>query len=417
MQQLTISNPPIIAVIGLGYVGLPLALAFSKNYQVIGYDLDQARVDALKKGEDTTLETDADAIRNASNLTLTNELAKIAHATIFIVTVPTPVHADKSPDLSSLLYASAEIATLLKQGDIVIYESTVYPGCTEEDCVPVLEKNSGLKFNTDFYCGYSPERINPGDKVNTLTKIQKITSGSTPAIAKYIDQLYASIITAGTYAAPSIKVAEAAKSINISFVNELALIFDKLGIDTQEVLAAASTKWNFLPFKPGLVGGHCIGVDPYYLAHKAKAVGYHPQVILSGRDVNDQMSAFVSHKLIQLLAQNGKQIQGAKVLVLGVTFKENCPDFRNSKVFDIIGQLKKEGADVSAFDPYANAMEVFQKYQVSLITAFEQYDVILLAVAHDFFKALDYASLKTSPAAIVYDTKAFLDRSIVTARL
>jgi UDP-N-acetyl-D-galactosamine dehydrogenase len=300
----------------------------------------------------------------------------------------------------------------------------VYPGCTEEDCVPVLEKKSGLKFNIDFYCGYSPERINPGDKVNTLTKIQKITSGSTPAIAKFIDQLYASIITAGTYAAPSIKVAEAAKSIenaqrdlNISFVNELALIFDKLGIDTHEVLAAASTKWNFLPFKPGLVGGHCIGVDPYYLAHKAKAVGYHPRVILSGRDVNDQMSAFVSNKLIQLLVQTGKQIQGAKVLVLGVTFKENCPDFRNSKVFDIIHQLKKEGADVAAFDPYANAMEVFQKYQVQLITAFEQYDVILLAVAHDFFKALDYASLKTSPAAIVYDTKAFLDRSIVTARL
>ncbi|MFM2015185.1 MAG: hypothetical protein RIQ51_675 [Bacteroidota bacterium] len=424
MQQLTLSNPPIIAIIGLGYVGLPLALAFSKHYQVIGYDLDQARVDALKKGEDTTLETDAEAIHNASNLILTNELSKIANATIFIVTVPTPVHADKSPDLSSLLYASAEIATVLKQGDVVVYESTVYPGCTEEDCVPVLEKNSGLKFNVDFYCGYSPERINPGDKVNTLTKIQKITSGSTPAIAKYIDQLYASIITAGTYAAPSIKVAEAAKSIenaqrdiNISFVNELALIFDKLGIDTHEVLAAASTKWNFLPFKPGLVGGHCIGVDPYYLAHKAKTVGYHPQVILSGRDVNDQMSIFVSNKLIQLLAQTGKKIQGAKVLVLGVTFKENCPDFRNSKVFDIIHQLKKEGADVAAFDPYANAMEVFQKYQVQLITAFEQYDVILLAVAHDFFKALDYASLKTSPEAIVYDTKAFLDRSIVTARL
>jgi UDP-N-acetyl-D-galactosamine dehydrogenase len=424
MQQLTLSNPPIIAIIGLGYVGLPLALAFSKHYQVIGYDLDQARVDALKKGEDTTLETDAEAIHNASNLILTNELSKIANATIFIVTVPTPVHADKSPDLSSLLYASAEIATVLKQGDVVVYESTVYPGCTEEDCVPVLEKNSGLKFNVDFYCGYSPERINPGDKVNTLTKIQKITSGSTPAIAKYIDQLYASIITAGTYAAPSIKVAEAAKSIenaqrdiNISFVNELALIFDKLGIDTHEVLAAASTKWNFLPFKPGLVGGHCIGVDPYYLAHKAKTVGYHPQVILSGRDVNDQMSIFVSNKLIQLLTQTGKKIQGAKVLVLGVTFKENCPDFRNSKVFDIIHQLKKEGADVAAFDPYANAMEVFQKYQVQLITAFEQYDVILLAVAHDFFKALDYASLKTSPEAIVYDTKAFLDRSIVTARL
>jgi UDP-N-acetyl-D-galactosamine dehydrogenase len=424
MQQLTISNPPIIAVIGLGYVGLPLALAFSKHYQVIGYDLDQARVDALNKGEDTTLETDAEAIKNAHHLVLTNELAKIAHATLFIVTVPTPVHADKSPDLSALLYASAEIATILKQGDIVVYESTVYPGCTEEDCVPVLEKKSGLKFNVDFYCGYSPERINPGDKVNTLTKIQKITSGSTPEIAKYIDQLYASIITAGTYAAPSIKVAEAAKSIenaqrdiNISFVNELALIFDRLGIDTHEVLAAASTKWNFLPFKPGLVGGHCIGVDPYYLAHKAKTVGYHPQVILSGRDVNDQMSAFVSNKLIQLLAQKGKKIQGAKVLVLGVTFKENCPDFRNSKVFDIIAQLKKEGADVAAFDPYANAIDVFQKHQLSMITAFEKYDVILLAVAHDFFKALDYASLKTSPDAIVYDTKAFLDRSIVTARL
>jgi UDP-N-acetyl-D-galactosamine dehydrogenase len=424
MQQLTPSNPPLIAVIGLGYVGLPLALAFSKQYQVIGYDLDNARVDALKKGKDTTLETAEDALNAATNLVLTNDLALIADATIYIVTVPTPVHADKSPDLSFLLYATSQIATLLKRGDIVIYESTVYPGCTEEDCVPVLEKKSGLKFNLDFYCGYSPERINPGDKVNTLTKIQKITSGSTPEIAKYIDQLYASIITAGTYAAPSIKVAEAAKSIenaqrdiNISFVNELALIFDKMGIDTHEVLAAASTKWNFLPFKPGLVGGHCIGVDPYYLVHKAKTLGYHPQVILSGRDVNDQMSIFISNKLIQLLAQTGKNIQDAKVLVLGVTFKENCPDFRNSKVFEIIYQLKAEGANVAAFDPYANAMEVFQKHQVQLITAFEKYDVILLAVAHDFFKALDYTSLKTSPEAIVYDTKAFLDRSIVTARL
>ena len=424
MQQLTPSNPPLIAVIGLGYVGLPLALAFSKQYQVIGYDLDNARVDALKKGKDTTLETAEDALNAATNLVLTNDLALIADATIYIVTVPTPVHADKSPDLSFLLYATSQIATLLKRGDIVVYESTVYPGCTEEDCVPVLEKNSGLKFNIDFYCGYSPERINPGDKVNILTKIQKITSGSTPEIAKYIDQLYASIITAGTYAAPSIKVAEAAKSIenaqrdiNISFVNELALIFDKMGIDTHEVLAAASTKWNFLPFKPGLVGGHCIGVDPYYLVHKAKTLGYHPQVILSGRDVNDQMSTFISNKLIQLLAQTGKNIQDAKVLLLGVTFKENCPDFRNSKVFEIIHQLKAEGANVAAFDPYANAIEVFQKHQVQLITAFEKYDVILLAVAHDFFKALDYTSLKTSPEAIVYDTKAFLDRSIVTARL
>ena len=424
MQQLTPSNPPVIAVIGLGYVGFPLALAFSKQYQVIGYDLDNARVDALKRGEDTTLESAVEELKAANNLVLTNDLTLIAAATIYIVTVPTPVHADKSPDLSFLLYATSQIATILKCGDIVIYESTVYPGCTEEDCVPVLEKNSGLKFNEDFYCGYSPERINPGDKVNTLTKIQKITSGSTPEIAKYIDQLYASIITAGTYAAPSIKVAEAAKSIenaqrdiNISFVNELALIFDRMGIDTQEVLAAASTKWNFLPFKPGLVGGHCIGVDPYYLAYKAKAVGYDPRVILSGRDVNDQMSAFVSNKLIQLLAQTGKKIQDAKVLVLGVTFKENCPDFRNSKVFEIIHQLQAEGAHVAAFDPYANAIDVFQKHQVQLISAFEKYDVILLAVAHDFFKALDYASLKTSPEAIVYDTKAFLDRSIVTARL
>ena len=424
MQQLTISNPPLIAVIGLGYVGLPLALAFSKKYQVIGYDLDNARVDALKRGEDTTLESAVEDLKAANNLVLTNDLALIAAATIYIVTVPTPVHADKSPDLSPLLFATSQIATILKRGDIVIYESTVYPGCTEEDCVPVLEKNSGLKFNVDFYCGYSPERINPGDKVNTLTKIQKITSGSTPEIAKHIDQLYASIITAGTYAAPSIKVAEAAKSIenaqrdiNISFVNELALIFDRMGIDTNEVLAAASTKWNFLPFKPGLVGGHCIGVDPYYLAYKAKAVGYDPRVILSGRDVNDQMSAFVSNKLIELLAHTGKKIQDAKVLVLGVTFKENCPDFRNSKVFEIIHQLKAEGAEVYAFDPYANANDVFQKHQVQLITAFEKYDVILLAVAHDFFKALDYALLKTSPEAIVYDTKAFLDRSIVTARL
>jgi UDP-N-acetyl-D-galactosamine dehydrogenase len=424
MQQLTPSNPPIIAVIGLGYVGLPLALAFSKHYQVIGFDLDKTRVDALKSGEDSTLESTAEALNAASNLVLTDDLSLIVDATIYIVTVPTPVHADKSPDLSFLLYATSQIAGILKCGDIVIYESTVYPGCTEEDCVPVLEKISGLKFNTDFYCGYSPERINPGDKVNTLTKIQKITSGSTPEIAKYINQLYGSIITAGTYAAPSIKVAEAAKSIenaqrdiNISFVNELALIFDRLGIDTHEVLAAASTKWNFLPFKPGLVGGHCIGVDPYYLAHKAKAVGYDPRVILSGRDVNDQMSAFVCHKLIQLLADTGKKIHGAKVLVLGVTFKENCPDFRNSKVFEIIHQLKAEGAMVAAFDPYANAVEVFQKHQVQLITAFEKYDVILLAVAHDFFKALDYASLKTNSAAIVYDTKAFLDRSVVTARL
>lgn len=424
MQTLTPTNSPTIAIIGLGYVGLPLALAFSEKYQVIGYDLDANRVDALNNGVDITLQAAPETLKANNRLTLTNALNEIQTATIFIVTVPTPVHEDKTPDLAPLLHASMQIAGLLKQGDIVIYESTVYPGCTEEDCVPVLEKISGLKFNQDFYCGYSPERINPGDQVNTLTKIKKITSGSTPAMAAYIDQLYASIITAGTYSAPSIKVAEAAKSIenaqrdiNISFVNELALIFDRMGIDTQEVLAAASTKWNFLPFKPGLVGGHCIGVDPYYLAHKAKALGYHPQVILSGRDVNDQMSLFVSNKLIRLLEQAGKKIQASKVLVLGVTFKENCPDTRNSKVFEIIHYLKEHGATVEAFDPFANSAEVFQKHQVQLVTALGSYDAILLAVAHDFFKALDYATLKQDSATIVYDTKAFLDRSIVTARL
>lgn len=424
MQTLTPTNSPTIAIIGLGYVGLPLALAFSEKYQVIGYDLDANRVDALNNGVDITLQAAPETLKANNRLTLTNALNEIQTATIFIVTVPTPVHEDKTPDLAPLIHASSQIASLLKQGDIVIYESTVYPGCTEEDCVPVLEKISGLKFNQDFYCGYSPERINPGDQVNTLTKIKKITSGSTPAMATYIDQLYASIITAGTYPAPSIKVAEAAKSIenaqrdiNISFVNELALIFDRMGIDTQEVLAAASTKWNFLPFKPGLVGGHCIGVDPYYLAHKAKALGYHPQVILSGRDVNDQMSLFVSNKLIRLLEEAGKKIQDSKVLVLGVTFKENCPDTRNSKVFEIIHYLQGQGAAVEAFDPFANAAEVFQKHQVQLVTALGRYDAILLAVAHDFFKALDYATLKQDSATIVYDTKAFLDRSIVTARL
>lgn len=424
MQELTPSNPPVIAIIGLGYVGLPLALAFSKQYSVIGYDLDTKRVEALNNGVDSTLQASESDLKANKQLFFTADLAAIAAATIYIVTVPTPVHADKTPDLGPLLNATKTIAGVLKKGDIVIYESTVYPGCTEEDCVPVLEKIAGLKYNEDFYCGYSPERINPGDQVNTLTKIKKITSGSTPVIAASIDQLYASIITAGTYSAPSIKVAEAAKSIenaqrdiNISFVNELALIFDRMGIDTHEVLAAASTKWNFLPFKPGLVGGHCIGVDPYYLAHKAKALGYHPQVILSGREVNDQMSLFVSEKLIRLLEQAGKQVQGAKVLILGVTFKENCPDIRNSKVFEIIRYLKDKGAMVDAFDPFANAEEVVQKQEVQLVTSLNQYDAIVLAVAHDFFNALDFSMLKNGPDAIVYDTKAFLDRAIVTARL
>ncbi len=413
-----------IAIIGLGYVGLPLALAFGEKYQVVGFDINIERIANLKKGMDATLQCTSQEIANASKLVFTHDLSQIKDASIFIVTVPTPVTKDKQPDLHLLRTATKMIGEVLKKGDIVIYESTVYPGCTEEDCVPVLEEVSGLKYNQDFYCGYSPERINPGDKVHTLTKIIKVTSGSTPEAANMVDNLYASIITAGTHKASSIKVAEASKSIenaqrdiNISFVNELALIFDKMDIDTNEVLAAAATKWNFLPFKPGLVGGHCIGVDPYYLAHKASSLGYHPQVILSGRHVNDQMSSFVTEKVIKLLIKNSFKVQGAKVLLLGVTFKENCPDIRNSQAFEIFTALKNKGVAVVAFDPFANANEVFDNHQINLVTSLETYDAIVLTVAHDFFKSLNYTSLKSSANSVIYDTKAILDKSIVTARL
>lgn len=413
-----------IAIIGLGYVGLPLAVAFSEKYKVIGFDINSDRVANLKKGIDSTLQCTHQEITNAQSLIFTDDLSQISDCNIFIITVPTPVTKDKQPDLNLLLTATQMVGRLLKQGDIVIYESTVYPGCTEEDCVPVLEKYSDLKYNQDFYCGYSPERINPGDKINTLTKIIKVTSGSNNQIATIVDDLYASIITAGTHKASSIKVAEASKSIenaqrdiNISFVNELALIFDKMDIDTHEVLEAAATKWNFLPFKPGLVGGHCIGVDPYYLAHKASSLGYHPQVILSGRHVNDQMSSFVSEKVIQLLEKNNFKVQGAKVLLLGVTFKENCPDIRNSQAFEIYTTLKKSGVDVFAFDPFANANEVLDTYQIQLITSLTTYDAIVLTVAHDFFKSLNYTSLKSSNNSVIYDTKGILDKSIVTRRL
>ena len=413
-----------IAIIGLGYVGLPLAVAFGEKYQVVGFDIHSERIANLKKGIDTTLECTSQEIANAHQLVFTDDLTQIKDCTIFIITVPTPVTKDKQPDLNLLLTASKMVAGVIKKGDIIIYESTVYPGCTEEDCVPVLEAYSGLKYNQEFYCGYSPERINPGDKVHTLTKIIKVTSGSTPEVATIVDNLYASIITAGTHKASSMKVAEASKSIenaqrdiNISFVNELALIFDKMGIDTHEVLAAAATKWNFLPFKPGLVGGHCIGVDPYYLAHKATSLGYHPQVILSGRHVNDQMSAFITEKVIKLLIQNNFKVQGAKVLLLGVTFKENCPDIRNSQTFEIYTALKKLGADVFAFDPFANGKEVLDAHQINLVTSLETYDAIVLTVAHDFFKSLNYTSLKSSPNSVIYDTKGILDKSIVTARL
>ena len=413
-----------IAIIGLGYVGLPLAVAFGERYQVVGFDIHSERIANLKNGVDTTLQCTSQEIANAHQLVFTDDLTQIKDCTIFIITVPTPVTKDKQPDLRLLLTASKMVAGVIKKGDIIIYESTVYPGCTEEDCVPVLEAYSGLKYNQEFYCGYSPERINPGDKVHTLTKIIKVTSGSTPEVASIVDNLYASIITAGTHKASSMKVAEASKSIenaqrdiNISFVNELALIFDKMDIDTHEVLAAAATKWNFLPFKPGLVGGHCIGVDPYYLAHKATSLGYHPQVILSGRHVNDQMSAFVTEKVIKLLIQNNFKVQGAKVLLLGVTFKENCPDIRNSQTFEIFTSLKKLGVDVLAFDPFANAKEVFDAHQINLVTSLETYDAIVLTVAHDFFKSLNYTSLKSSPNSVIYDTKGILDKSIVTARL
>ena len=416
--------PPSIAIVGLGYVGLPLAVAFAKKYTVIGFDINETRVKDLQNGKDITLECSTEDIQNAGNLIFTSSLKDIAQSNIFIVTVPTPVDGEKRPNLKPLLEATAMIGAVLKKRDLVIYESTVYPGCTEEDCVPVLEKQSGLVFNQDFYCGYSPERINPGDKVNTLTTIKKLTSGSTPEIANKVDALYASIITAGTFKVSSIKVAEAAKSIenaqrdiNISFVNELALIFDRMNIDTHEVLEAAATKWNFLPFKPGLVGGHCIGVDPYYLASKATSLGYHPQVILSGRNVNDQMSSFVTEKLIQLLNTSGLAVKGAKALVLGVSFKENCPDIRNSKAFEIYSQLSAAGMQVDAFDPYANEVEVKEKHNIQLVNDLGKYDVIVLVVAHAFFKSLDYASLKASNKTIIYDTKAFLDRSIVTARL
>ena len=413
-----------IAIIGLGYVGLPLAVAFGERYQVVGFDIHSERIANLKNGVDTTLQCTSQEIANAHQLVFTHDLTQIKDCTIFIITVPTPVTKDKQPDLNLLLTASKMVAGVIKKGDIIIYESTVYPGCTEEDCVPVLEAFSGLKYNQEFYCGYSPERINPGDKIHTLTKIIKVTSGSTPEVASIVDNLYASIITAGTHKASSMKVAEASKSIenaqrdiNISFVNELALIFDKMDIDTNEVLAAAATKWNFLPFKPGLVGGHCIGVDPYYLAHKASSLGYHPQVILSGRHVNDQMSAFVTEKVIKLLINNNCKVQGAKVLLLGVTFKENCPDIRNSQAFEIYTALKNKGVAVSAFDPFANAQEVFDAHQINLVTSLETYDAIVLTVAHDFFKSLNYASLKSSPNSVIYDTKAILDKSIVTARL
>jgi len=419
-----------IAVIGLGYVGLPLALEFAKKYPVVGFDINQQRIEELSKGYDRTLEADEAELKALINdisnpFRFAADTEVIRDCNVYIVTVPTPINAFKSPDLTPLIKASEMLGKILSKGDIVIYESTVYPGCTEEDCVPVLEKFSGLVYNQDFFCGYSPERINPGDKINTLTKIKKVTSGSTPEIAKVVNDLYASIITAGTHMAPSLKVAEASKAIenaqrdiNISFVNELSLIFDRIGIDTNDVIDAAATKWNFLRYKPGLVGGHCIGVDPYYLAHKAESLGYHPQVILSGRRVNDNMGMFVANKVIKLLISKGHKIAGAKVLLLGFTFKENCPDIRNSRVIDIYTELVQMSLDVDVYDPNADKHEVMEEYGVHLIDSIDStYDAIILAVSHDQFLTYDYEKLKKDENSIIYDIKSCLDRNLVDARL
>jgi UDP-N-acetyl-D-galactosamine dehydrogenase len=413
-----------IAIIGLGYVGFPLAVEFGKNIPTLGFDIDTSRIAELNSGFDRTQEVTAEQLKASVSLTFSSNAADLSTCNTFIVTVPTPIDHFKKPDLTPLLKASEMIGKALKKRDLVIYESTVYPGCTEEDCVPVLEQFSGLKFNEDFFCGYSPERINPGDKVNTLTKIKKVTSGSTPEIAEKVDQLYRSIITAGTHKAPSMKVAEASKAIenaqrdvNISFVNELALIFDRMGIDTTEVLEAAGTKWNFLNFKPGLVGGHCIGVDPYYLLHKSESLGYYPQVILSGRRVNDNMGIFVANKLVKLLINKGQKIGGAKTLMLGITFKENCPDIRNSRVVDIYKELVDFGMDVDVYDPWANVAEVKHEHGIDLVTKLaDQYQAIVLTVAHTEFLDLPFASLRAENG-VIFDIKSILPKDLADARL
>lgn len=425
-----------IAVIGQGYVGLPLSLEFARHYPVLGFDINTERINELNGGLDMTMEADIDKLKenlkryNESGGTAgyraTSDIREIAGCNVFIVTVPTPIDKYNAPDLNPLLNASKMLGEIIKKGDIVIFESTVFPGCTEEECVPVLEKHSGLKFNEDFFIGYSPERINPGDKVNTLTSVMKVTSGSTAGIAKEVDDLYRKIITAGTHKASSIRVAEASKAIenaqrdvNISFVNELALIFDRMGIDTHDVLEAAGTKYNFLKYKPGLVGGHCISVDPYYLAHKAEQLGYHPDVILSGRRVNDSIAKFIASKVVKLLIAKGSVIKNSQALILGVTFKENCPDVRNTKVIDIYNELKDYGVEVDIYDPWADHEEVKHEYGVSLLgqlTENKKYDSIIIAVSHNEFLTLDFEKLKKQDG-IIFDTKACIDRSLVDARL
>jgi UDP-N-acetyl-D-galactosamine dehydrogenase len=413
-----------LAVIGLGYVGLPLAVEFGKKFRVTGYDKNASRIEELKNGFDRTCEITQEELSRAEKLILSANPDVLRETDIFIVTVPTPVNEHKYPDLRPLFSASALIGKYLKNGSIVVYESTVYPGCTEEDCVPVLEAESGLKFNRDFFCGYSPERINPGDKEHTLTKIRKVVSGSTPETSETLVELYGAIIEAGIFRASSIKVAEASKVIentqrdlNIAFVNELALIFERMGIDTTEVLTAAGTKWNFLPFRPGLVGGHCIGVDPYYLTHKAESLGYHPQVILAGRRINDNMGAFIASKVVKLMINKGIFIKDAPVLVLGITFKENCPDIRNSRVIDVVRELTEFGAIVDVYDPRANTEEVFEEYGISLAkNIVKKYRAVILAVGHSEFRNFNVSSLLLEKS-VVYDVKSFWEREKVDARL
>ena len=417
-----------IAVLGLGYVGLPLAVEFSKKFEVVGFDINEARVNELKGGTDSTLEVSEKELAEAKTLTYASDKSILSSCNVFIVTVPTPIDKFKQPDLTPLIKVSEMLGTVIKKGDTIIYESTVYPGATEEDCIPVVERVSGLKFNDDFFAGYSPERINPGDKEHRVTNILKVTSGSTPQVADFVDALYKSIITAGTHKASSIRVAEAAKvientqrDVNIALINELSIIFNKLGIDTLEVLEAAGTKWNFLPFRPGLVGGHCIGVDPYYLTHKAQAEGYHPDMILAGRRINDGMGEYVVSRLVKQMMKKRIQIDGARVLIMGLTFKENCPDLRNTKVIDIVNELKEYNITVDIVDPWCSSEEAQHEYGVSTMTSAEEgmYDGIVLAVGHQEFKDLGAEAIRKfgKQSHVLYDLKYVLDKSSVDMRL
>jgi len=422
------NDSPRVAVIGLGYVGLPLAVEFGKHLPTVGFDINPNRIDELRHGHDATLEISTEELATSTQLKVSCDLQDLKTCNVYIVTVPTPIDNSKRPDLTPLYKASETVGKVISKGDIVVYESTVYPGCTEEECIPVVERVSGLKFNEDFFAGYSPERINPGDKQHRVINIKKVTSGSTPEIAEYVDALYRRIIIAGTHCASSIKVAEAAKvientqrDINIALINELALIFNRIGIDTLEVLEAAGSKWNFLPFRPGLVGGHCISVDPYYLTHKAQQLGYHPEVILAGRRINDNMGNYVADTIVKMMTQKKIHVVGSNILIMGLTFKENCPDLRNTRVIDIINELKSYNVNIHVYDPWASAPEAHEEYGIELVAAPETdaYDAIILCVAHDQFKKLGAAAIRKfgKPGHVLYDVKYVLEKTEVDGRL